>query len=57
MFLGTNIFLALLRAYFNPYLTAIKLSQSRAHNIIITVCHEHKLYCFIIITVLPKSNN
>ena len=45
MFLG--IFWALLRAHFNPRLTAqAKMSLSRGPKHI--YAHEHKLYCFII---------
>ena len=48
MFLGINIFWALLRAHFNPRLMAqAKMSLSWAQNIHI-YAHEHKLYCFII---------
>ena len=37
MFLGINIFWALLRAHFNPHLTArAKMSLSRAKNIFMT---------------------
>ena len=47
MFLGMNMFWALiLRARFNPHLAA-KMSSSKVQNIFIPL--EHKLYCFIII--------
>ena len=39
MFLGINIFWALLRAHFNPHLTARATKHIYAQ--------EHKLYCFI----------
>ena len=46
MFLGMNVFWALiLRAHFNPHLAA-KMSSSKVQNIFIPL--EHKLYCFII---------
>ena len=46
MFLGINIFWALLRAHFNPRLTArAKMSLSRAQNIFMPAS---RLYCFII---------
>ena len=45
MFLGINIFWALLRA-FNPRLTAqAKMSLSQIRNIL-NYAREHKLYCF-----------
>ena len=55
MFLGINIFWALLRAHFNPRLTArAKMSLSRAQNIFNAL--EHKLCCFIIIKRLRISS-
>ena len=48
MFLGINIFWALLRAHFNPRLTArakMSLIESGPKHI---HAREHKLYCFII---------
>ena len=49
MFLGINMFWALLRAHLNPHLTAwAKMSLSWAQNINIIYACEHKLYCFII---------
>ena len=40
------MFWALLKAHFNPYLTARdKMSLSLAHNIII-YARQHELYCF-----------
>ena len=47
MFLGMNMFWALiLTAHFNPHLTA-KMSLSNIQNIFILL--EHKLYCFIMV--------
>ena len=47
MFLGINIFWAILRAHFNPRLGAqAKMSLSRAQN---SYAQEHKLYCYIIV--------
>ena len=45
MFLGINIFWALVRAHFKPRLTArAKMNLSRVQNI---YGREHKLYCFV----------
>ena len=45
MFLGLNIFRALLRAHFSPRLAArAKMSLSRAQNIFMPF--QHKLYCY-----------
>ena len=47
MFLGINIFWALLRAHFNPRLMArAKINESELGPKHI-YAHEHKLYCFI----------
>ena len=59
MFLGINMFWAVLRAYFSPRLTArAKMSLSRAQNIFMPVKKKRKLYCFInpkIINILSSE--
>ena len=49
MFLGINMFWALLRAHFNPHLTAQAKNESESGPKHI-YAREHKLYCFIIVT-------
>ena len=55
MLLGMNMFLALLRAHFNPRYTRAKmiLSQGQKH---IYAC-ERQLYCYIIMEPLLIQNN
>ena len=52
MFAGINIFWALLRAHFNPRLTArAKMSLSRAQNIFMPANINSKIVLFLLISV------